>query len=96
MPGTNAGTGRPLNFQCSKCRLKNLSRERWGTKRTGFINEVKVLGPRRKAPVGNAGMRNSRFKFQYECRACGHVGWSRHVDLERRWELEHGEELEVR
>ena len=87
MPGSNAGTGRPINFQCSQCRRKNQPWLPLGTQpeRHGYWNEVTLTGRERNAKLGNAGIRNSEKEREYKCNHCGHVGWSRHVDLERRW-----------
>jgi hypothetical protein len=81
--GSNAGTGQPITFQCSQCRKKNDSifRRPYLGPRTGF--RVKLTGKKRPCKQGNAGGRNSRHRRQYECLDCGHVGWSRHIDLER-------------
>lgn len=75
MPGTNGGTGRPLWFHCAAFR-----REPYRT-RCAANHFVKLTGRKRLMPIGNAGNRNSKFSREYRC-ACGHVGWSRHVDLE--------------
>ena len=92
MSGTSAGTGRPLHFQCSKCRLRkwshSLSEPSEWTQRRGRVGHVKLTGKRRELFDGNAGCRNSEWSFQYKCHDCGHVGWSRHTDLERVWDKE--------
>lgn len=95
MPGANNGTGRPIVFRCSNCRSKHLS---WGSyaHTCGYISDIKLLGQRRKAPIGNAGIRNSKHKFCYVCDCCSHVGWSRHTDLEWLWEKEYGDKSKQR
>lgn len=77
--GSNNGTGRPFYFRCSACR-KNWHRDEWARK--GF--KVILTGRKRYANgKGNAGNRNSTHAREYRCESCGHVGWSRHSDLER-------------
>lgn len=80
MPGTNAGTGQPISFQCSHCRQQN----RWmGFKRRGGAHAVRWLGRWRHTRPGTGGVRNSYWSFEYECGDCGHVGWSRHIEAQR-------------
>ena len=80
MPGTNAGTGKPLSFQCSRCRRENVTREMNREPRTGY--DVTLTGRKRSCKQGTAGGRNSKYKREYTCHDCGHVGWSRHHHLE--------------
>lgn len=75
MPGTNAGTGRPMWFRCAKCR-----RER---RRGGGALQVQLTGRERPKNDGNAGYRSDTVEREYRC-PCGHVGWSRHTDLRNR------------
>jgi len=78
-PGTNAGTGRPLNFCCAKCRrVDHQHRQKL---------PVTLTGKRRHLAPGNYGNRNGEYSVQYTC-ACGHTGWSRHYDINRRFERE--------
>lgn len=42
---------------------------------------ISLTGRKRVMSIGNAGNRNSKHSREYKC-SCGHVGWSRHVDLE--------------
>ena len=76
MSGTNGGTGQPIWFCCSECR-----KTRDGRTNGGPYDAI-LTGRTRKAPQGNTRGRNSSFRFEYHCQYCGHVGWSRHVDLE--------------
>lgn len=81
MSGTSAGTGQPTSFQCSQCRKNNLSFRGIYSERTGY--DATLTGRKRYANMhGNAGVRNSTHKREYTCDHCGHVGWSRHIDLE--------------
>lgn len=81
MPGTNAGTGQPISFRCSQCRLVEGAYGRRSER--GWIGRVKLTGRHRAARYGNARGRNSTKRREYECLDCRHVGWSRHTDLER-------------
>lgn len=85
MPGTNAGTGQPLHFRCSKCRARGAS---WPF---GLKTRVELSGQERPIDDGNSRGRSTSTLRQYECLDCGHIGWSRHVDLE--W-LSHSLHLE--
>ncbi len=79
MPGTNGGTGRPLSFRCTMCRRADDYRHK---SRKGWRDRVKLTGRKRRCPPGDYGNRNSEFRREYLCDDCGHVGWSRHTDLE--------------
>lgn len=82
MPGTNAGTGQPLTFQCSNCRRIKGAVRPPGYIPRGYIGRVRLTGRKRFAnPKGNASRRSSTHAREYECLDCGHVGWSRHTDL---------------
>ena len=73
--GANNGTGIPMFFACAMARRERSSagRERHAVELTG----------RSKAAGRRGGIRNSDRAREYTC-ACGHTGWSRHVDLEYR------------
>lgn len=83
MPGSNNGTGQPLNFQCSVCR----ARRRRGISRgisewwAGSTGHVRLTG--RKRYVGRGGVRSDVYAREYVCASCGHTGWSKHRDLVR-------------
>ena len=89
MPGTNAGTGQPNWFRCYGCRKRHGTNEYFrrdgylDTAKLGVLTRVVLTGKTRPAPTGRGGIRNSHTVRQYRCLDCGHVGWSRHVDLER-------------
>ena len=71
--GKGRGTGVPIFFKCGVCRNK---RARWS------------LTGKRRPLYGRAAFncppRSMLYQVQYLCNACGHVGWSRHSDCERR------------
>jgi hypothetical protein len=79
MPGTNAGTGQLVHFRCSQCRKR---RWKWPN---GAVQRVKVTGRTRLVPRGRKGRRTSYWRFEYKCQDCLHIGWSRHIDVERRY-----------
>lgn len=96
MPGTNAGTGSPISFRCSACRrLASRSKEPVFRPRRGCVggtywretyhggrrDRVALTGRTRN--FGTRGARMSATAREYRCLDCGHVGWSRHVDLGR-------------
>ena len=86
--GANNGSGRPNYFCCSKCRIQN-SRQDFlpgHFVRTGY--KVTLTGKKRALNDGRAGIRNSTHARQYTCDDCGHVGWSRHFQLEHQEERE--------
>ncbi|KKK77995.1 hypothetical protein LCGC14_2848020, partial [marine sediment metagenome] len=60
MPGSNAGTGQPIGFQCSQCRKKNdaIYRDPYKGPRTGF--RVTLTGKKRRCKQGTGGCRNSK------------------------------------
>lgn len=77
MGGKGSGTGSPFFFRCSKCR-------RWGKvwrgMGSGYVDRVELTGRTRKYR-GNLEQRMTNVSREYRCLDCGHVGWSRHVDL---------------
>jgi hypothetical protein len=62
-------------FACTKARQERAS--------AGRERHVVELTGRSKAAGRRGGIRNSDRSREYTC-ACGHTGWSRHVDLEYR------------
>lgn len=76
------GTGVPITFGCAKCRLSRAPYE--GSRsviapvtRTGRTK--KLSKPQRT----NGPPRTLRERHEYRCTQCGHVGWTRHVDILR-------------
>lgn len=85
--GSNAGSGQPSQFQCFRCRRAkgalfgtmswSFHQERGGFTRVSLTGKIR---PRRgRTSLGTM----SREDRQYQCHDCGHVGWSRHSDLEK-------------
>ena len=72
--GSNNGTGQPNWFRCSKCRSTVSG------SRGGWANDVELTG-RKQRFVGKGGARVTHIRREYRCGSCGHVGWSRHIDL---------------
>lgn len=83
MPGTNAGTGRPLTFQCAICRRSRYCRGLFMAHRCRHT-QVRTgrTRPLTRQQQGRGGPRVLQHRVEYRCE-CGHVGWSRHVDVER-------------
>jgi hypothetical protein len=69
MPGTNAGTGCPNWFRCSRCRM------------TGGKYDYVLTG--KWWPLFHSGPRMAPARVEYKC-GCGHIGESRHIDIVRR------------
>jgi len=80
MPGSNAGTGQPIHFFCSKCRKRGEHRFAGSS---GHRNGWSVIRTGRTKPYrgGNRGIRGLATFHEYKCVDCEHVGWSRHVDM---------------
>lgn len=78
MSGTRGGTGRPLHFRCSWCRRTDVP---WPY---GAAQRVVLTGRARSKRDGRSSGRNSDTERQYSCGDCGHLGWSRHADLEHK------------
>ena len=80
--GDHVGTGYPLTFRCSKERLE---RDWRGGNRAVEARHDPIVrtGRTRRAPSpGKGHPRKLRESHEYRC-ACGHVGWSCHVDVLR-------------
>lgn len=82
------GTGYPIFFECSKARRVYYgNRSSKGEPVTRARQEraahvVRLTGRTKPTPHGKGHPRKSWTTREYAC-ACGHVGWSSHVDLER-------------
>lgn len=92
MPGSNAGTGRPLSFQCAACRRRKAraldgSHRRAALAENGRADRVWLTGAKRYV-LGNTGSRNDEWSREYICEDCNHQGWSRHIDLKYKAERE--------
>jgi len=75
---TGGGTGQPHTFRCSKCRLRRTGRPR------GYVHEVDPTGRVRSSNTGIGGPCVAGSRYQYRCTCCGHLGWSRHLQLARK------------
>lgn len=90
--GASNGTGRPFYFRCSNCRkgfgvLRFVTRDCVHQSPRGYVDGQlcgygKTLTERVRESTGQIGMRNSPYTYEYKCACCGHVGWSKHSDLE--------------
>lgn len=81
--GRGKSAGQPLYFQCSACRKrKGYPPNRLWDK--GLILDVTLTGKTKAIGDGNANGRSSNTRVQYKCDNCGHIGWSRHVDIFRK------------
>lgn len=49
-------------------------------KASGYADAVTLTGRRKKHST--CGIRHGMISREYRCSDCGHVGWSRHIDLE--------------
>ena len=83
-----AGSGYPAWFQCSNCRkhasfLSSYSDRSWyhQLRVMGIVRDVELTGRTRVVDDDHEHARLSKITREYECRACGFLGWSRHVDL---------------
>lgn len=88
MPGSNAGTGQRLYARCSKC-----ARYRGARARVHYGFSLTLTGRRKPIrPTHNkaGGRMDMDFAYEYRCDDFGHVGFSRHMDLSRRWQREFG------
>jgi hypothetical protein len=79
MPGTNAGTGHRLRPRCYYCAQSSRPQPK------GYV--LRVTGRRRYRPSYNGASRRTDVFWQYEvrCEDCGKTGWSRHVEIGRKW-----------
>ena len=76
MPGTNAGTGQPISFQCSAGRKEKTFRNDY---RGWRKHDVVRTGRERKSRVSSH-QRMDTVDREYVC-SCGHRGWSAHYEL---------------
>lgn len=98
MGATGAYAGQPHSFYCSKCRrspgfTKRMVLNGKHTTVGGYAGgRWKLTGKKRKQL--SEGMNYHGWgdtAYQYECLDCGHIGWSRHPIVERRFKREHGD-----
>lgn len=76
--GANNGTGWPLWFACAKCRKD------WTRIYRDRGHAVVRTGRTRPYKGGNRGVRGLNTFHEYRCTDCGHIGWSRHVDIAKK------------
>jgi hypothetical protein len=84
----SAGTGSPTWFACSGERAERAVLPARVAPRK---HEVVLTGrtrPARDKPGSARGLRSSDTNREYRCSTCGHLGWSNHIDLERRSQRE--------
>lgn len=75
--GNNNGSGQPNNLRCAKCKRGHVR---------GLGHKLRATGHTRPLPPsleGRGGIRVMNQQAEYECLDCGHVGWSRHKDMQR-------------
>jgi ribosomal protein S14 len=90
------GTGWPITFACAKCRKRWLyyrtgSPWRYRSDRPGFnYTTTGVVRALTSSQQGNGHNRAAFVRMQYRCDDCGHVGFSRHIEVHRRFVREHG------
>lgn len=78
----SSGTGSPIAFRCAGCRRKHNSRHDAGPP-VGYASGVDLTGRERKIRSTTT-PRHSKIGREYRCRTCRHIGWSTHLDLERK------------
>ena len=68
-----SGTGQPISFRCA------VAAREFHRRSTEHVVELTGRTKKRRGPPGQ---RMTNVSREYRC-ACGHVGWSAHVDLSR-------------
>lgn len=87
-PGRGCYAGQPLAFRCAECR--KTTNPYWNEPARG--QNVRMTGRSRAQRVRGANHHRWPDRaYEYECRDCGHVGWSRHPEAQRQYRREHGE-----
>jgi hypothetical protein len=57
----------------------------------GWLDRMELTGRRRYRPTGKGGPRVDAFhEYEYACRDCQWLGWTRHADIARRWRQSFG------
>jgi hypothetical protein len=77
----NNGTGCPLTLRCAKC--KRGRDWRYDEGKAVHLEATGRQRPLTKKQVGHWQPRQLRYRLEYRCRDCGHVGWSRHATMLR-------------
>jgi hypothetical protein len=78
-----SGTGQPIFFRCAVCRKTSTIHSARRGMRYETTGRVRGLtgGQRRQPSQG----RIANVSYEYRCLDCGHTGWSRHKDVERKF-----------
>lgn len=82
------GPGQPLFARCWKCRGRDAGRHGSDVRAirdAGHGDRMELTGRRRYRPNNNGGRVDVFYEYEYECRDCFHRGWTRHIDVARRW-----------
>lgn len=78
----SAGPGSPLYFRCTRCKTlapRSAANRGMNYEATGNVRPA----PHRKHHA--RGVRSADHAYEYRCLSCGHVGWSTHEDVERKY-----------
>lgn len=74
MGSRGAYAGQPYSFRCAKCKQRR--------------KLPRVTGKTRAQRSEGMNYHNwGDVAYQYECPECGHIGWTRHPDVERVFKL---------
>ena len=73
--GRSAGTGSPVWWRCAKARTNRFHDRHYSAELTGRTR------PYRPPSHSVIGQRSVHTSYEYVCSACGHRGWSNHMDL---------------
>lgn len=83
MVGTNAGTGYPLTLRCAKCKRYRDYDNPQHADRGCQLAATGRIRPLTSQQFGhNSSGRALHYRAEYRCLDCGHIGWSRHVQME--------------
>jgi hypothetical protein len=83
--------GQPHYFRCSNCRRSRMRGTAFEGGHAGMLSAVTLTGRRRVNRTSLGGRSDSQHEYEYTCKDCSHVGWSRHQQIANRWLREHGE-----
>jgi len=75
------GTGVPIYFGCAKCRLSMSPHASRGERLLTRVTRTGRTRPLRGPQRTNGPPRTLREQHEYKCTGCGHIGWSRHIDM---------------
>lgn len=74
----SSGSGHPLTLRCSHCK--------WRSYAGMTYKGTNLSATGRHKPVKkwtSGGIRQGALLVEYQCKDCGHVGWSKHIDANR-------------